>query len=95
MDVQPIDQSLLPADVRQGGAKAQQLYAAALGFERELVQQLTQGLADTAKSDDENTDAATSLYQDLLPGSLADSIQSSGGLGLASQLYSSIGGGAA
>jgi Rod binding domain-containing protein len=103
MDVQAIDQSLLPADVRKGGAKAQQLYEAALGFERELVAQLTQGLTDTTQADDgsssdgsdgsDGTDAVTQLYQDMLPGTLADSIQASGGLGLAQQLYSSLGSG--
>jgi Rod binding domain-containing protein len=100
MDVQAIDQSLLPADVRKGGAKAQQMYEAALGFERELVAQLTQGLTDTTQTDDgssddgsDGTDAVTQLYQDMLPGTLADSIQANGGLGLAQQLYSSLGSG--
>jgi len=97
MDVQPIDQAQLPADVRAGGAKARQLYEAALGFERELVAQLTQGLTDTTQADDgssddgsDGTDAVTQLYQDMLPGTLADSIQANGGLGLAQQLSTSL-----
>lgn len=46
----PIDQSLLPADIRGGDAKAKQAYQQALGFEDILVQQLTQQLAQTVSS---------------------------------------------
>lgn len=46
----PIDQALLPADIRNGDAKAKQAYQEALGFEDILMQQLTQQLADTVTS---------------------------------------------
>ena len=46
----PIDDSLLPADVRAGSKTDQDNYKAALGFERQLVEQLTQTLADTTKA---------------------------------------------
>jgi Rod binding domain-containing protein len=46
----PIDSSLLPADIRNGDAKAKQAYQEALGFEDILVQQLTQQLAQTVTS---------------------------------------------
>jgi Rod binding domain-containing protein len=46
----PIDQSLLPADIRNGDAKAKQAYQQALGFEDILVNQLTQQLAKTVVS---------------------------------------------
>jgi Rod binding domain-containing protein len=46
----PIDQANLPADIRNGNAKAKQAYQEALGFEDVLMQQLTQQLADTVTS---------------------------------------------
>jgi len=46
----PIDSALLPADVRNGNAKAKQAYQEALGFEDVLMQQLTQQLASTVIS---------------------------------------------
>jgi Rod binding domain-containing protein len=47
--IPPIDQSLLPAEVRNGTAKDKQTYSAALGFERALMGELTKAMADTAK----------------------------------------------
>ena len=91
----PIDNSVLPADVRAGSVDDQQRYKTALSFERELVQQLTQQLADTTSGgdasggDDDGTgsgdgsSAATDSYKQMLPGVLADSVMSAGGLGLA------------
>ena len=43
----PIDSALLPADIRNGNARAKQAYQQALGFEDILMQQLTQQMADT------------------------------------------------
>lgn len=84
----PIDQSLLPADIRAAGAADRKQYAAALGFERTLVNELTKAMAETAKGDDsQQQDAATSLYMDMLPDQLADSVIAAGGLGLARTLY--------
>ena len=93
MSIPPIDQSLLPADIRNGSADRKKTYESALGFERMLVSQLTKSMADTAKpvdgTDDgsgDGGDAATQTYQSMLPNSLADSIMSAGGLGLARSL---------
>jgi Rod binding domain-containing protein len=87
----PIDQSLLPADVRQGSDEDRQRYAAAAGFERTLVNELAKTLVATAKpGDDEARDAGTSMYLDMLPERLADSVTQSGGLGLARSLYESM-----
>jgi Rod binding domain-containing protein len=96
----PIDQSLLPADVRKGTAQDKKDYQAALGFERMLVGQLTKAMTDTAKpiddstgdgsadgSGDTGTDAATSQYLDMLPDQLADSLIAHGGVGLADSFY--------
>ena len=83
----PIDQSLLPADVRNGTPQDRKRYEAALGFERMLVAQLTQQLADTAKPADDGDgggeSGATSAYRSMLPGTMADAITQAGGLGLA------------
>ena len=91
----PIDQSLLPADVRKGSADDRKQYAAALGFERTLVNELTKVMADTAKPVDdgeesgESKDAASSMYLQMLPDQLADSLVEGGGLGLARDFYDS------
>lgn len=80
----PIDNSVLPADVRAATKADQDRYKSGLAFERQLVEQLTQSLADSAKgSGDDGSSAATNSYKDMLPGVMADSIISSGGLGLA------------
>lgn len=103
-----VNQLALPADVRSGTPKQKQAYAAALGFERMLLGQLTQTLASTASpagsdgSGDDSSggssdgsgpgDAATSIYQQMLPGQLADAMTAAGGVGVADELYRSIGG---
>jgi Rod binding domain-containing protein len=82
----PIDNSLLPADVRKGTTADQNRYKTGLAFERQLVEQLTQTLADTTKAQGDQGDgssAATDSYKQMLPGVMADSIMSAGGLGLA------------
>jgi Rod binding domain-containing protein len=82
----PIDDRVLPADVRNGSQADKTRYKTALNFERELVSQLTQQLSDTtdgAEATDDGGDAATKSYKQMLPGVLADSIMQSGGLGLA------------
>ena len=52
----PIDQSLMPAEVRNGSAKDKQTYAAALGFEKTLMDELTKAMTATAQPDDSDTD---------------------------------------
>jgi Rod binding protein len=88
----PIDDTALPADLRTASRDDKTRYKTALAFERELVEQLTQQLADTTQSTDgadDSTDgsdgasAATDSYKQMLPGVLADSIVQAGGLGLA------------
>jgi Rod binding domain-containing protein len=95
-----VDQAALPAEVRNGTAKQKQAYAAALGFERMLVEQLTKSLAQDATgagsddSEDGSTDSGmsgASMYSQLISSSLADSVQQQGGLGLANDLYRSLG----
>jgi Rod binding domain-containing protein len=91
----PIDSSLLPADVRNGSKTDQDNYKSGLAFERQLVEQLTQIMADTTKAQDQGDEqdgssAATDSYKQMLPGVMADSIMSAGGLGLARTIAESL-----
>src|SRR6185312_17509998 len=98
----PIDQSQLPADVRNAAPARKQAYEAGLGFEQMLVQQLSQSLVDSANdpsSDDpgsDGTDTTTgglgggSPYASLLPDALTSGVMDAGGLGLARQLMDAI-----
>jgi Rod binding domain-containing protein len=98
----PIDQALLPADIRRGTSADKKTYAAALGFERALVDQMAKTMAETAKpidgGDDGDSgdggaqpqDAATSMYTDMLPDQLTDAITANGGLGLARGFYDAM-----
>jgi Rod binding domain-containing protein len=105
-EIPAIDNSVLPAAVRNGTTAQQQTYKTALTFERQLVGQLTQQLADSAAPADDGSDSTddgagasmssnTDAYTQMLPGVLADSIMKSGGLGLAQQLYDNMQKGAA
>ena len=96
----PIDASLVPASIRKAGSGEVKKYETALSFEGMLDEQLAQSLTDTLQpgatgddgSDDSSPDAGTSLTLQMLPQSLAQGLVSSGGLGLASQLYTAMGG---
>jgi hypothetical protein len=54
--------TVLPPDVRKAGAKGEQLYQAALGFEQMLTQELTDQLASTMQGTDgsDGTDSSGS-----------------------------------
>ena len=90
----------IPADVRTAGKDAEDTYRAALGFERTLVEQLTKSMSKDitggegeSGDDDDSTSgasAATSAYNDMLPGTLADAVTNAGGLGLAHDLFLSM-----
>jgi Rod binding domain-containing protein len=94
----PIDQASLPAEVRNGSKQDKKAYQAALGFERMLLGELTKAMAETAKpidgGDDDSSsqtkDVASSIYLQMLPDQLADSVTAGGGLGLAKSFYDSI-----
>ena len=104
----PIDQSLLPADVRKGSSEDKKLYTTALGFERTLLDELTKTMTATAQPIDggddssessdsgddslnnQSTDAASSMYLQMLPDQLADSITQNGGTGLARNFYDAL-----
>jgi hypothetical protein len=50
-----VPETALPADVRHGSEKDKQTYQAALGFERELLTQLTQAMVGTTDSGDNSS----------------------------------------
>lgn len=82
----PIDQALLPKDVRSATPARRDAYEAALGFERLLVTQLTHSLADSTK----DALGGETPYASMLPDALADGVMNGGGLGLARQLADAI-----
>lgn len=82
----PIDRSQLPADIRQAPQARKDAYAAGLGFERLLVQQLSESLT---RSTGEAL-GGDSPYASLLPDALTDGVIAGGGLGLARQLADAI-----
>ena len=52
--------TVLPPDVQKAGAKGEQLYKAALGFEQLLTQELTDQLAQTMQGTDDADSSASS-----------------------------------
>jgi Rod binding domain-containing protein len=94
--------AVIPADVRKAGKDAEQSYRVALGFERTLLEQLTKSMSkdmvgmdsgsdsDSGDGEGSGASAATSAYTDMLPGTLADSVEGAGGLGLAHDLWLSM-----
>jgi Rod binding domain-containing protein len=97
-----VPDTALPADVRNGSDKDKQTYQAALGFERQLLTQLTQSMVDTTQNGDDSSnsssddgsndgsEAVTQAYNQMLPGQLADSLTAGGGTGLADNLYRAL-----
>jgi hypothetical protein len=82
----PIDQAQLPSDIRTAPAARRDAYEAGLGFERLLVQQLSQSLTNSAR----DALGGDSPYASLLPDALTDGLMGAGGLGLARQLTDAI-----
>jgi hypothetical protein len=89
----------LPAEIRNGTPEQRRTYEAALGFEKMLLSQLTQSLAESAGLDgtgggddsgDGSSDAAVSAYGDMLPTAMADAVIGAGGTGLAENLFHAI-----
>ena len=70
--------TVLPPDVRKAGAKGEQLYKAALGFEQLLTQELTDQLAQTMQGTDD-ADGSDSSSDDGSDDPSTQSIFSMGG----------------
>lgn len=84
--IPPVDQALLPADIRSAPPARRNAYEAGLGFERLLVGQLATSLAGSAQ----DAFGGDSPYASMLPDALADGVMDGGGLGLARQLADEI-----
>ncbi len=99
-----VPDTALPADVRNGSDKDKQTYQAALGFERQLLTQLTQAMVSTTQDGQDSSsdsgdgsdagfgssDAVTQAYNQMLPDQLADGLIAGGGTGLAENLYRAL-----
>ncbi len=68
--ISPIDQALLPANIRNGTPAQQQAYTTALGFEQMLVDQLSQELATSTQSDGSSGDGSSDSSGDASSTSL-------------------------
>lgn len=82
-----VDRAALPAAVRDGSPERRERYEAALGFERQLLGQLTQQLMGSIGG--ESSSAALDAVRESMPETLADAIIGQGGLGIAAQLDTS------
>ena len=76
-----------PVAAQQPQAFDPKLTNAALGFEQLLVQQLAESLVSSTEGEDEG--AGTSLYRDMLPEALSESVKQAGGIGFAQSLAQS------
>ena len=89
-----VNQATEPSWVRRGSAETQRDYAAALAFERTLVEQLSKSLTPSAEEGEEGGEeggsgtmgAGQSQLSAMLPQAFSSSIMNSGGLGLAAEL---------
>jgi Rod binding domain-containing protein len=96
------DEAHAPAAVRNGSASVKKAYASAQGFEEMLMQQLSQemlqssGLGSEGGSEGEEGSGAGGsggeggMLASLLPQALTEGVMREGGLGLATQLMSSL-----
>jgi hypothetical protein len=94
----------IPTDVRSEGAGAVKGYRAALQFESMLLKQmLTEALPESQNGGgllgEEEEEGGSAMTADptmtTLPETVAESVVSAGGLGLAKQMYTSFEGGTA
>jgi len=86
----PAGTVLAPA-VRNASPEVQARYKTALAFEHVLIGQLTKAMQATVPGDDgDGTSAATKTYEDMLPGTIADALTASGGIGFADGLVRSL-----
>ncbi len=75
----PLAPGVLPAELRGASPERRREFAAALGFERQLVAELAKGLGRTLQQ-------GAGPHGDLVSGALADAVVQGGGLGIARDL---------
>ena len=84
----PVDQTMMPAAVRNGTDERKAQYQQAQQFERILVGQMTEQLMKSSSSLSGEDSAAVKAMKENMPSVLADALVGSGGLGIAAQLDS-------
>ena len=84
--------AVLPAEVRKDGKEGKEAYAAALGFERMLVKQLTKSLTDSSAlgGGEDGQGGSPAAYREMISDGIADAITQGGGIGLAEDLYKQV-----
>ena len=80
----PIPETALPAAVRTGSAQDKRSYTAALGFEQVMLGQLVKAMVP------EDSGLASGPYGSAVTDAFAQGIASSGGVGLAAQLFQTM-----
>jgi hypothetical protein len=75
----PLAPGVLPVELRTASPERKQEYAAALGFERQLVAELAKGLT-------RSLERGAGPRGHLVSGALADAVVQAGGLGIARDL---------
>jgi Rod binding domain-containing protein len=96
------DEAHAPAAVRNGSASVKKAYASAQGFEEMLMQQLSQSMLQSSglggegggEGEEGSSGGSSSgeggMLTSLLPQALTEGVMREGGLGLATQLMSSL-----
>ena len=82
--------AVVPAQVRNGNKETKEAYAAAVGFERMLVKQLTKSMTDSPALGGGDDAATPTAYREMMSDSIADAITNAGGIGLAGNLYGQV-----
>jgi Rod binding domain-containing protein len=79
-----------PSEVRNGSKETKEAYAAAVGFERILVKQLTKSLTESAMVAGGDKPTTPAAYREMMADGIADAITQAGGIGLAENLYKQV-----
>lgn len=81
-----------PPGVKLDTPEQQEMYRAALEFERFFVQQLLKPMdgAGSMLGDEQSTSGSTSGYEDMAKDQLTQAVLDGGGLGLAATLYGQL-----
>jgi len=85
MEIRPVAESQ-----QTQAASDPKLANVALDFEQLLVQQLAETLVASTEGDDDAAGAGSSIYRDMLPDALSESVKQAGGIGLAQALAQSL-----
>lgn len=82
--------AVVPTEVRKGGKEAKEAYAAAVGFERMLVKQLTKSMTDSPALGGGEKPSTPAAYREMMSDGIAEAITQAGGIGLAGNLYKQV-----